>query len=124
MPRDPRRPARLVRRRSAAGRFLLVELAAVGPEFHDRFQAGFDRFVALIDYGLPPSCPTPVRPPPPTLAVGAAVARIYAEVAAGRGAELPALVPDLTYELLVPFLGEAEAREAAWADAPPTRVRT
>src|ERR1700753_3952154 len=29
-----------------AGRFLLVEVAAVGPEFHSRFEAGFDRFVA------------------------------------------------------------------------------
>jgi AcrR family transcriptional regulator len=98
----------------AAGRFLLVELAAVGPEFHERFQTGFDRFVAIIDAGVPADLPAPEFPLPRTsLAVGAAITRVYGEVAAGRAEELPALLPALTYEVLVPFLGEAAAREAA-----------
>jgi AcrR family transcriptional regulator len=98
----------------AAGRFLLVELATVGPEFHERFQAGFDRFVAIIDAGVPANLPAPGFPLPRTsLAVGAAITRVYGEVAAGRAEELPGLVPALTYEVLVPFLGEAAAREAA-----------
>jgi AcrR family transcriptional regulator len=98
----------------AAGRFLLVELAAVGPEFHERFQAGFDRFVAIVDAGLPADLQTPDFPLSRTsLAVGAAITRVYGEVAAGRAEELPDLVPALTYEVLVPFLGEAPAREAA-----------
>jgi AcrR family transcriptional regulator len=98
----------------AAGRFLLVELAAVGPEFHERFEAGFDRFVAIIDAGLPPDLPASEFPLPRTsLAVGVAIARVYGEVAAGRAEDLPGLVPALTYEVLVPFLGEAAAREAA-----------
>jgi AcrR family transcriptional regulator len=100
-----------------AGRFLLVELAAIGPEFHERFEAGFDRFVAVIDSGLPAGLPDPGPLPTTSLAVGAAISRVYAEVAAGRSRELPTLLPQLTYEVLVPFLGEAAARKAAFAAA-------
>ena len=96
-----------------AGRFLLVELAAVGPEFHERFQAGFDRFVAVIDSGLPPDLPDPQPLPATRLAVGAAISRVYGEVAAGRTEELPRMLPQLTYEVLVPFVGVAAARKAA-----------
>jgi AcrR family transcriptional regulator len=98
-----------------AGRFLLVELAAVGPEFHERFEAGFDRFVAVIDSGLPEDLPDAQPLPATSLAVGAAISRVYGEVAAGRTEQLPALLPQLTYEVLVPYLGEAAAREAAFA---------
>jgi AcrR family transcriptional regulator len=101
----------------AAGRFLLVELAAIGPEFHERFMGGFDRFVAVIDSGLPADLPDPGPLPTTSLAVGAAISRVYGEVAAGRSEELPALLPQLTYEVLVPFLGEAAARQAAFAAA-------
>jgi AcrR family transcriptional regulator len=104
-----------------AGRFLLVELPAVGPEFHERFEAGFDRFVAVIDSGLDADLPATDPLPATSLAVGAAISRVYAEVAAGRSVELPALLPQLTYEVLVPFLGEATAREAAFAGAPQAR---
>jgi len=99
----------------AAGRFLLVEVAAVGPEFHARFEAGFDRFVEIIDAGLPADLPDPGPLPTTSLAVGAAISRVYVEVAAGRSEHLPALLPQLTYEVLVPFLGEATARDAAFA---------
>jgi AcrR family transcriptional regulator len=95
------------------GRFLLIEPATVGPEFHAIFQAGFDRFVAMIDDGLDEDLPDPEPLPATRLAVGAAIARVYGEVAAGRTERLPDLLPQLTYETLVPFLGEAAAREAA-----------
>ena len=67
---------------------------AVGPEFHDRFEAGFDRFVAMIDSGLDADLPSPA--PLPTDPAGGrrrGLDRVYAEVAAGRTAELPALLP-------------------------------
>jgi AcrR family transcriptional regulator len=101
-----------------AGRFLLVELAAVGPEFHERFEAGFDRFVAVIDAGLDPELPAPELLPGASLAVAAAISRVYGEVAAGRAEDLLALAPSLTYEVLVPFLGEDAARAAAFAEVP------
>jgi AcrR family transcriptional regulator len=100
------------------GRFLLVELAAVGPEFHERFEAGFDRFVAVIDSGLDPALPEPTPLPATSLAVGAAISRVYGEVAAERTGDLRGLIPSLTYEVLVPFLGEAAARDAALAKVP------
>jgi AcrR family transcriptional regulator len=100
------------------GRFLLVELAAIGPEFHERFQAGFERFVAMIDSGLDPDLPVPEPLPATSLAVGAAISRVYGEVAAGRAQDLVALAPSLTYEVLVPFLGEDEARAAAFGAVP------
>lgn len=104
-----------------AGRFLLVELPAVGPEFHERFEEGFDRFVAVIDAGLDPALPEPELLPATSLAVGAAISRIYGEVAARRTEELRTLVPALTYEVLVPFLGEDAAREAAFTSATASR---
>ena len=97
----------------ALGRFLLVELAAVGPEFHERFEAGFDRFVEVLDSGLDENLPDSDPLPATHLAVGAAISRVYSEVAAGRTEDLPALLPQLTYETLVPFLGEDAARAAA-----------
>lgn len=99
--------------RPAVARFMLVELFAVGAPARERFQEGFNRFVALLDEGLDVggSNGAPVRPT--SLAVGAVAARAYEEVLVGRAAELPQLLPDLTYELLVPFVGEAKAREAA-----------
>lgn len=99
--------------RPPVARFMLVELFAVGPPARERFQQGFNRFVALLDEGLDEGLVNggPVRPT--SLAVGAVAARTYEEVVVGRAAELPRLVPELTYELLVPFVGEAAAEEAA-----------
>lgn len=92
----------------AASKFLLVELAAMGPESRVRFQAEFSRFVSLLDEGLAGCCPD-VRQAS-SLAVGATLARVYEEIVRGRTGELPSLLPDLTYELLVPYLGEEQAR--------------
>lgn len=101
--------------RPPVARFLLVELFAVGQPARERFQEGFNRFVALLEEGLDDreAAEGPVRPT--NLAVGAVAARTYEEVVTGRASELPRLVPELTYELLVPFVGEAEARAAAAA---------
>jgi AcrR family transcriptional regulator len=99
--------------RPDVARFMLVELFAAGAPARQRFQEGFNRFVALLDEGLDEGRVNggPVRPT--SLAVGAVAARTYEEVVVGRAAELPRLVPELTYELLVPFVGEEEARAVA-----------
>lgn len=91
----------------AAARFLLVELAAMGTDYRARFQNEFSRFVSLLDEGLDGCSPDVTHAT--SLAVGATMARVYEEVVLGRAAELPSLLPDLTYELLVPFLGEGPA---------------
>lgn len=95
----------------AAARFTVVELAAVGPVSRERFRDAFSRFVTVVDEGIEESSDPEVARAT-SLAVSAALARIYEEVAMGRAAELPTLLPDLTYEVLVPFLGEKGAREA------------
>jgi AcrR family transcriptional regulator len=104
-----------------AARFMLIELAGMGTEYRVRFQAEFSRFVGLLDEGLAGCCPDVSQAT--SLAVSATVARLYEEIVLGRTAELPALLPDLTYEMLVPFLGEEPARaersRAATAPAAP-----
>ncbi|HEY0318172.1 MAG TPA: TetR/AcrR family transcriptional regulator [Solirubrobacterales bacterium] len=94
----------------AAARFTLIELAAVGPEYHVHFQAAFKRFVALLDEGIEQDEPGSGLAKASSLALSAIWARVYEEVVLGRTAELPSLLPDLTYELLVPYLGEEGAR--------------
>jgi AcrR family transcriptional regulator len=93
-----------------AARFTLVELSTVGPAFRAIFQSEYARFTKLLDEGLGDDGPDPELARATGLAVGAIMARIYEEVVLGKAAELPRLLPDLTYELLVPFVGEAVAR--------------
>jgi AcrR family transcriptional regulator len=94
----------------AAAHFVLVELSTVGPAFRSTFKAEYARFTELIDRGLADGGPSPALTQATQLAVGAILARIYEEVVLGRAAELPRLLPDLTYNLLVPFVGETVAR--------------
>jgi len=91
----------------AAARVVVVEPAAVGAISRELFSADFGRFNKLIDEGLDGA---PDLPQAAGLAVGAGLARVYEEVVRGRTAELPRLLPELTYELLVPFVGEEAAR--------------
>lgn len=93
-----------------AARFILVELSTVGPAFRAIFQSEYARFTKLLDEGLCEDGPDPELARATGLAVGAIMARIYEEVVLDRAAELPRLLPDLTYELLVPFVGEEVAR--------------
>jgi AcrR family transcriptional regulator len=96
-----------------AARFTLVELSTVGPAFRPIFQAEYARAIALLEEGRSADAPEPELAQAYPLAVGTILARLYEEVVLGRAAELPRLLPDLTYELLVPFVGEAAARAAA-----------
>jgi AcrR family transcriptional regulator len=93
-----------------AARFLLVEMSTVGPAFHSMFQTEYARFTGLIDEGLDESGPGPELIQATRLGVGALLARLYEEIVLGRAAELPGLLPDLTYDFLVPFVGEEAAR--------------
>jgi AcrR family transcriptional regulator len=93
-----------------AARFTLIELGTAGPVVRARFQADFSRFTELLDAGLDKAGPDPELAGATSLAVGATLARIYEEVVLDRTTELPSLLPNLTYELLVPFLGEEAAR--------------
>jgi AcrR family transcriptional regulator len=92
------------------GRFTLVELSAIGPASLDRFQADFTRFVKLMEEGRGEEAPRPELPRATSLAISGTLARVYEEVVHARTAELPSLLPELAFELLVPFVGEEAAR--------------
>lgn len=94
-------------------RFTLVELSTIGPAFRPTFKAEFARAVTIFEEGLNEGDVEPELAQATELAVGAILARIYEEIVLGRAPELPRLLPDLTYELLVPFVGEEQARAAA-----------
>jgi AcrR family transcriptional regulator len=94
-----------------ASRFALVELASVGPVSWERFRAVFARFVGLLEDGVGADGPHPDIAQASDLAVGAALARIHDEVVRERTEQLPRLLPTLTFELLVPYVGEEAARE-------------
>ncbi len=106
----------------AAARVTVVELAAIGAISRQRFQEDFLRFTKLLEDGRDLDGLAAARPQASELAIGAGFARVYEEVVRGRAAELPKLLPELTYELLVPFIGEeaakVERRRAAAAFAP------
>jgi AcrR family transcriptional regulator len=98
---------------SDTARFTLVELSTIGPAFRPIFQAEFARAIALLEEGMGDDGPEPELAQANQLAISALLARIYEEVVLGREEKLPRLLPELTYELLVPFIGEEEARAAA-----------
>lgn len=86
----------------------IVEIDAVGPAARherDRLLSRFSQFFA----------DAPARPDPVTAdelissLVGGIHFTIYRYVASGRVAQLPDLLPTLTYFVLVPFIGPAEA---------------
>jgi AcrR family transcriptional regulator len=94
----------------AAAKVVVVELTAVGAASRELFQADFNRFTGLLDAGLEGDEPVPGLRQVTALAVAGALSRVYGEIVRDRTAELPRLLPELTYELLVPFLGEEAAR--------------
>lgn len=94
-----------------ASRFLLIEMSTVGPTFRSIFKSEYARFMAMLDEGFGDSAPRPELTEATSLGVGALMAKIYEETLLDRVAELPRLLPDLTYDFLVPFVGEETARE-------------
>ena len=98
-------------------RVMMIEMGAVGPIASARFRETFHRFTAMLDEGREHVEETAVDLPDiATIAGGAVFARVYEEVVVGRAAELTDLLPQLTFELLLPYIGEAaaaEEREAA-----------
>ena len=89
----------------------MVEVTAVGEEARVRYRANLNRFAPFLEEGRAYS-PRGGELPDDTarFAIGGAMSLIFDEVRAGRGPELPQLVPELTFAVLMPYLG-AEAAE-------------
>lgn len=94
-----------------ASRFLLVEMSTVGPAFRAIFQHEYARFTGMLDDGFDDSAPRPDLTEATRLGIGALLTKIYEEILTDRAADLPRLLPDITYDFLVPFVGEETARE-------------
>ena len=98
---------------SDVARVVVVEMAAAGPVYAERFQEYFHLFTAMLEEGRELSETARDLPHITSIAAAGVFARVYEEVALGRSAELPSLLPTLTFELMVTFFGEEVAREEA-----------
>jgi AcrR family transcriptional regulator len=90
---------------------LLIEIGKAGPASRELFSSTFTRVAALLNDGRGESPSAEALPNVANIAGGAVFARIYEEVLLGRAAELPRYCSEFTYEILLPFLGEEEARK-------------
>jgi AcrR family transcriptional regulator len=99
-------------------RVMMIEMGTVGPVATDRFRKTFHRFTALLDDGKEFIENAPADLPNLSIIAGGAVfAQVYEEVAMGDARTLPQLHPKLTFELLLPYVGEAAAaKERAAAE--------
>jgi AcrR family transcriptional regulator len=100
-------------------RVMMIEMGTVGTIASSRFRNAFHRFTALLDDGRDLIEGAPDLPNLASIAGGAVFACVYEEVALGQAMNLPRLLPQLTFELLLTYIGEeaaAEEREAAVAE--------
>jgi AcrR family transcriptional regulator len=103
----------------AIARVMMIEMGTVGPVASARFRETFSRFTALLDDGRELVENAPGLPNLSSIAGGAVFARVYEEVALGNTTNLTHLLPQLTFELLLPYIGEEAAgkeRDAAAAE--------
>lgn len=108
-------------------RAMMIEVGTVGPIASTRFRETFGRFTAQLDSGRELVDDAPDLPNLAKIAGGAVFACVYEEVALGNATNLPRLLPQLTFELLLPYIGEEAAgreRDAAAAEhAPPSEIQ-
>jgi AcrR family transcriptional regulator len=90
--------------------------AALGPAARERFFTSFHRFTKMLDDGLKEVGAPTDMPNLTSIAAATVLVRIYEETVRNQTAELPDLLPELTFELLLPFIGEDAARTAASSD--------
>jgi AcrR family transcriptional regulator len=90
-------------------RTLIRSFPALGTKAQARYQAFVEGFAPLLADGREFSGVTELPAGVEMLAVGAAEAILFEEVASGRTEQLPTLAPSILFSVLVPFLGPAAA---------------
>jgi AcrR family transcriptional regulator len=92
----------------------IVEVLVAGQSAIERRDAVMRQFTELIDRGASDELPKSARPPELTseTLVGGVHEVIYARVLRGETAQLPNVLPDLTFSVLLPYVG----REVATAE--------
>ena len=91
----------------------MVESLAAGPRARERMRQIVDEFRVFIDEAPRRPQQAPVPPTVGEAVVAGVFGLLFNYVAARRTAELPRLLPDITYFVLVPFLGTRAALAAA-----------
>ena len=116
--------ARILDRLAADGalaRTAVVEVAAVGPEARQRHWQALVRFGGFLEEGRALAAGRELPESIALMSAGAVAGVIFEELRAGRGETLPAMLPDLLFAILVPFVGPRvaadEMRRAAEAVA-------
>jgi AcrR family transcriptional regulator len=85
----------------------IVEVLVAGPAALERRNAVMREFAELIQKGADEELPRAGRPPALTAEtlVGGVHEVIYSRILRGETAELPNLLPDLTFSVLLPYMG-------------------
>jgi AcrR family transcriptional regulator len=92
-------------------RVMMIEMGNVGPVARSRFHETFQRFTTRLDEARSQVEDAPDLPNLVSIAGGAVFACVYDHVTLGDVEELPQMLPDLTFELFLPYLGEAAAAD-------------
>jgi hypothetical protein len=97
----------------------IVELLGAGSRAIERRNAVMKTFAGLLHTGSE-TVQAGIRPPEVTAEtiIGGIYEIVYSRVLQGKTAELPSLLPDLAYSMMMPYVGhDAAEREARQASA-------
>jgi AcrR family transcriptional regulator len=89
----------------------IVEVMAAGPNAIERRNRTMSAFTEMIETAAAEELPKSKLPPALTAEtlVGGIYEVIYSRVLQGRGEELPGLLPDLLFSVLLPYVGQETA---------------
>jgi AcrR family transcriptional regulator len=95
-----------------------VEFPAAGPRARQRYRDAVERFLPFLEEGRDFAGRSGELPPGVELmAVGGVEVIIFDEVVGGRASKLPAMLPEIVFAVLVPFIGPEDAAAAMHAAA-------
>jgi AcrR family transcriptional regulator len=98
----------------ALARMAMVEVLAAGPQAIEHYQTAIRAFVPYLEDGRRQSRYRDELPENISeMTAQGAAAIISNRVASGQALDVPAMLPDLVYFILAPFIGPAEAAAAA-----------
>jgi AcrR family transcriptional regulator len=101
----------------------IIEVLAAGPAALSRRDAVMKAMADLLERGAE-TMENGIRPPRLTAEtiVGGIYEIVYSRVLQGKTAELPSLLPDLAYSMMLPYVGHTEAERMVsplWASVSP-----
>jgi AcrR family transcriptional regulator len=92
-------------------RTAVVEVAAAGADARQRHWDAIARFTEYLDGGRELSDGRELPENISLMSAGAVSGLIFDELLAGRAAQLPAMLPDLLFAMLVPYIGPRAAAD-------------